>query len=328
MVDVFITIDAEVWPFSRVWPKVPLAERGGLSREISHYLYGETPVGEFGIRFQSAQLKTFGLKATFFVEALSAEVIGDGELARVIDVIEDGAHETQLHLHPEWLGELAPSELPRRFGQFMHEFSFEEQSAMVARGLANLRRCGARDIVAVRAGNFGADLNTLRAAKANGLRFDSSHNIAYLGNACALSSLGALVRPETVDGVTEVPVSFFSDYPNHLRSAHLCACSFEELKQALLWAWTHAWPSFVIVLHSFELLKAYQRPGHGFAPHPLHLARFTELCRFLADNGDKFRSTHFRDYVPSHDGAHKPLMRSTLRRTLWRYGQQAIGRMA
>jgi hypothetical protein len=328
MVDVFLTVDTEVWPFARNWPAVPLPGNRRLTRgEISNYLYGVTPAGEYGIRYQIERFNAFGLNATFFVEALSAEVLGLDELKKLVAVIEEGSQEVQLQIHTEWLGELPNGGLPRGFRQFLHQFPLDDQRRIVAQGLDNLRRSGARDIVALRAGNFGADLDTLRAAAANELLFDSSYNIAFLGTGCDLSALGPLLRPKRIEGITEVPVSFFSDYPSHVRNVQLCACSFAELKEALLWAWRDKWPSFCIVLHSFELLKHYDQPGDPVTPHPLHVARFESLCDFLASNSDKFRTTHFRDYVPPEETDVAPrLMPSNLGRTLHRFGEQALGR--
>jgi hypothetical protein len=234
----------------------------------------------------------------------------------------------QLQIHTEWLSEIAAKGLPQTFKQNLREFSLDQQTRVIEKGLKNLRDCGARELVAIRAGNFGGDINTLRAANANGLSFDSSYNIAYMDGACDLSALGELLVPRRVEGIVEVPVSFFSDYPNHFRPAQLCACSITELKNALLWASHDKWPSFVIVMHTFELLKNYNRPGKRIAPHPLHLARFEALCSFLAKNKDKFRTMHFRDYIPSLDAANGPrrYLRSHWGRTLHRFGEQALGR--
>lgn len=330
MVHVFLTVDTEAWPFDRAWPRVPLAPRSRIADEVAHYLYGITESGEFGVRYQIARLNEFGLKGTFFVEALSADIIGCDELARLIALIETGSQEVQLQIHTEWLGEVPVngSDLPRAFRQNLREFSYEQQCTIVAHGLENLRRCGARDVVAMRAGNFGANLDTLRAARANGLLFDSSHDFAYLGTNCGLSELGSLLGPRRVEGIVEVPMSFFHDYGNHVRHAQICACSADELKDALMWAWRERWPSFVILLHSFELIQRHRGSGKRIGPHGIHLARFEALCRFLDENRDKFRTTHFREFPPTLFGeaTARPL-RSTLHRTLYRYGEQAISRI-
>ena len=52
-----------------------------------------------------------------------------------------------------------------------------------------------------------------------------------------------------------------SDYPGHVRPAQLGACSFQELKAALLQAWRAGWYSFVIVWHGFELTAQVREPA-------------------------------------------------------------------
>lgn len=327
MVEVFVTVDTEAWPFARGWPDVALTKRVNLEREIATYLYGKTGAGEFGVRYLLKRLTHYDLKATFFVETLSTDVLGEDVLRALVGTIEAAGQECQLQIHTEWLGELHQGLLPSRFQQFLRCYTYDEQSAIIAYGLAKLRNAGAGNIVALRAGNFGADVNSLRAASANGLRFDSSHNVAYLGKGCGLADLGPAIGPVDEGGVTEIPVSFFVDYRGKFRNTQVCACSAAEMNEALMWAWNEQWPTFCIVLHTFELLRGYARGHPPPQPHPLHIARFESLCRFLAANRDKFHTTHFRDYLrsPARNGAHRA-MRSTALQTLHRYGEQALGR--
>lgn len=329
VVNVFLTIDTEAWPFAPGWPTEPLPpHKPELDGEIANYLYGTTHEGEYGVRYQMAKFAEYGLKGTYFVEALSADVLGRDSLRELIATIQSADQEVQLQLHTEWLGELRTPGLPNTFRQNMRDFSLQEQTRIIAYGLENLRSCGAERVVAIRAGNFGANLDTLRAAKANGLAFDSSHNVSFLDSACGLAPLGAPIVPMLAEGIVEVPVSYFCDYPNHFRNVQLSACSTTELKQALMWAWQNKWRSFVVVMHSFELLKNYDKTGKRITPHPMHVARFENLCKFLAANKDKFRTTHFRDYVPELevDGTAPQWLRGRLHHTLFRYAEQVIGR--
>jgi peptidoglycan/xylan/chitin deacetylase (PgdA/CDA1 family) len=293
-------------------------------------VYGRTSDGEFGVRYQSRKFSEFGLKATFFTEALSADVIGRRPIEDVVRHIHHRGHEVQLHVHTEWLGDISVPGLPGEYRQNLGHFSLEEQTRIIARGIRNLRRCGGRDIVALRAGNCGANLDTLRAASANGLLFDSSYNRPQIGAACDLQALGELIAPKCVEGVVEVPVSYFSDYPGHFRPVQLCACSFSEIREALLWAWRDRWSTFVFMMHSFELIKHGPRSSEPAAPHLIHLARFEKLCRFLAANRDKFRTVLFRDFAAPQrlPGSSPRPMRSRLHRTLHRYAEQAISRLA
>src|SRR5262249_36741921 len=149
----------------------------------------------------------------------------------------------------------------------------------------------------------------------------------FLGTTCHMEALGPLVQPRLIDGIVELPISFYSDYPNHFRHVQLCACSFSELREALLWAWRDGWYSFVIVLHSAELIRNKDRPGE-ITPDRLLVSRFDRLCRFLSENKDKFKTAHFHelnpDMIPTNDKAR--WFQSSFARTLGRYGEQLVAK--
>ena len=326
MLKVFLTVDTELWPVAPGWPQSPIARgRTDFSREIALYIDGATPQGEYGVGFQLKVLDRFGLKACFFVEALCAGRVGHGQLERTVDRIQRAGQEVQLHLHTEWLGDLADPALPTQPRQFMHQFSRPEQVALIRAGAANLRAAGAAAVCAFRAGSFGANRDTLRALAECGLDFDSSYNPtsfhADWDGECALE------QPALIDGVLEFPVSTFRDYPGHRRHAQLCACSFDEMKAALLAAWAVGWYSFVIVLHSFELLRDRGRPAAARADR-LNIARFERLCAFLADHRDKFATSLFSELDPALVPAPLPqqVLHSPLIHTIRRIAQQGWNR--
>ncbi|MES2354870.1 MAG: hypothetical protein V4568_10820 [Pseudomonadota bacterium] len=328
MLKVFITIDTELWPISPGWPVVPLSsDKVDFSKELENSFYGITLTGDFGIPYQIANFNRYGLKATYFVESMFADVLGKDSLSRLVSLIQTGKQEVQLHMHTEWLGEISDPLLPPDSRQNISQYSEAEQTAIIKHGLSSLRECGAESVVAFRAGNFGASMLTLPALKNNGLSFDSSHNTCMLDTTCDMNALGQLIQPKLVDGIVVVPVSYYNDYPNHFRHAQLCACSFSELREALLWAWKDGWSSFVIVMHSFELVRYNRQPLGRIMPHPLHLSRFDKLCRFLSDHDDKFSTAHFRDLDPNAFASqgNAQCFRSSLARTLYRYGEQFIG---
>ena len=98
MLNVFLTVDTEIWPFSRVWPEVPLAStRSSLTPEIGFYIYGETDSGSFGVPFQLDCLKEHGLRATYFVESLFASVAGLNPLEEIVSLIQNEGQDVQLH---------------------------------------------------------------------------------------------------------------------------------------------------------------------------------------------------------------------------------------
>ena len=323
MLSVFITIDTE---FS---PRFPNGRASGFVREIAREIDGDTADGQFGLAYQLGILDTFGLRAVFFVESLFASAIGLDPLRRIVGMIQDRGHEVQLHLHPEWLSFVTSSILTLGPRPYLKDYTEDEQTLLIARGIQNLRDCGVRSLCAFRAGKYGANFDTLRALERNGLLYDTSHNTCYLGHACDMDTTELLLQPTKICGVYEFPISFFRDGPGHYRHLQLCACSSQELINALTMAWERGWYSLVLVSHSFELIKRRKQTKKPALVDRVVLQRFERLCRFLAENRDKFRTAVFSEIVsesipevtpsrPLHSGVH---------RTLHRYYEQLIRRI-
>lgn len=327
--NVFLTVDTEIWPYVRGWPVNALPTgKTDFSEEVDAYIFGKTSRGEFGLPFQMDVLDRHGLKAVYFVEALFASKVGLETLARIVSLIRDRGHEVQLHLHTEWLREISRPDLPAQFRQHIRQFPRDEQARIIAHGIANLRAAGARNVCAFRAGNFGANFDTLRALAHNGIIFDTSHNTCFLDAECQMRTAEPLLQHRMIDGVYEFPVTVFNDYPGHVRPAQLCACSFQELEAALLQAWRAGWYSFVIVWHGFELLRHVRKPGRQ-TPDRIIIRRFERLCGFLAANRDKFHTAVFSEIdaraIPQAGTAHP--LKSRLRYSAWRFVEQIASRL-
>jgi hypothetical protein len=292
-------------------------------------LEGVTSKGNWGITYQLERLKHFGLKATFFVEPLHARVVGDRWLRRTVQAVEAAGQEVQLHLHPEWLVEISDPALPRASSRFMHEFDLRAQTNLIEAGLEMLRNVGATRLCAFRAGSFGANNDTLRAAARAGLAFDTSLNACYLDSYCRIDSHATLLQPSWIDGLIEFPISFFADYPGHRRHAQVCATSASELRNALMTAWRTSWYAFVILSHSFELIKNRDRGARFARPAPINIRRFDALCTFLAEHRDKFVTAHFHDLDPTRVPLELParVITSSLPRTVWRMAEQVLARL-
>lgn len=329
MLNVFLTVDTEIWPYADGWPVRALpANKTQFEAEIAACLYGKTLSGEFGLPYQIEQLNQHELKATFFLEPLFADRAGNQHLVDIVNLIQHNGQEVQLHLHTEWLSEISDPTIPTHFKQYMHQFTLDEQTALISKGIRSLQAAGVQTVHAFRAGSYGANRDTLRAALNNGLLFDSSHNSCYLGNDCKINLDQTLLQPARIEGVWEFPVSFFQDYPAHQRHAQLAACSFNEMKTALLDAWQAGWYSFVIVLHGFELVKN-RNPDSPCLPDKRNIDRFQRLCGFLAEHADKFRTTVFSELDSERIPEITPtkVLRSRPYHTAWRYAEQAFSRI-
>lgn len=298
MLNVYLTVDTELWPYSEGWPVTALSpDKTKFDEEIAACFYGETSEGEFGLPYQIKQLNQYGLKATYFLEPLFADRAGCNHLADIVDLIQRNNQEIQLHLHTEWLSEINDPTIPVHFKQYMHQFTLDEQVALIAKGIRSLQAAGVKKLHAFRAGSYGANRDTLRAVAQNGLLFDSSYNPCYLGEDCKIDLSEQLLQPRKLENIWEFPISFFQDYPNHWRHAQLAACSATEMETALLDAWRQGWFSFVIILHSFELIKG-RNAGKLSSPDKLNISRFNHLCKFLSDHDDKFRTAVFSELNP------------------------------
>jgi hypothetical protein len=326
MLNVLISIDTEVWPNSQDWRST------SLSHEIDHDIYGITDEGDYGIRYQVALMNKLGLKGVFLVESLFASVVGLEPLREIVQFIRSNGQEVQLHVHSEWLEKIEPNFLPGRSGQNLSSFTEAEQSLLVSKGIENLISCGAEKPIAFRAGNYGASLDTLSALASNGILFDTSYNTCYLKSSCKIDTPDLLVQPVRLRGVYEIPISFYRDWPGTYRHAQVCACTFGEMKNALNQAWKAGWYSFVIVSHSFEMIRRPGRATEMASANHVVIRRFEKLCQFLHDNSDKFRTVFFSDLVSTSIPTDNLLSKTTRTiassplRTLHRYLEQALVR--
>lgn len=320
-----ITVDTEVWPRS---PGGTRWTGSGLREHLRRDIYGVTSNGEYGLSYQMDVLDAHGLKGVFLVESLFACAVGIDPLAEIVALIQGRGHEVQLHVHTEWLAWMPDPILNGRTGQNLKDFTEGEQDVLLRRALENLERAGARSVRAFRAGNYGADFATLRALTRIGIPFDTSYNVCYLDRECGLRLEGRLVQPRTIEGVCEVPISFFQDYPGHDRHAQLCACSYREIARSITQAWRLGWQTYVIVSHSFELLRR-NRSGIPHAPDRIVIKRFEKICRFLARNRERFQTVGFSDLDPSSDGRAVPTseLQSTVFLTTLRQGEQLFRRL-
>lgn len=287
MLDVFFTIDVEVWcdGWENIDAKFPEAFR--------KYIYGATPAGEFGLPFQLDILSSYGLTGVCFVEPLFATRFGTEPLSEILGLIKDSGHEIQLHLHPEWVDQallpLLPKAGPRR--PLLRDFSLDDQTGLIATAAQLLEKASGEKASAFRAGSFGFDRNTLIALKRNNIHYDSSYNASRSYSRSALSGT-RVVDTSEIEGVYEYPMTVFND-GRALRHAQLTACSFREMEGLLWQALESGRNSFVILSHSFELLNPHQT-----RPDPVMVRRLQQLCAFLSRHPDCFNVRGFRQLQP------------------------------
>jgi hypothetical protein len=274
MTRVFITIDTEY--SSGLYSGPGAADRAeNFARSIACI----TPEGPAGITHKLELLNEHGQKAVFFVDPMPALVWGVAAIEDIVAPILSAGQDVQLHCHTEWLA-LAGRANPLgsgRTGTNIADFPFEEQCAILAYARDTLMAAGAPRPVAFRAGNYGANDDTLRALALIGIDYDSSHCPALTDGACRIS-LGPDNRdPVGHMGVIEVPVGSIGTIGGGQRHAQITALTLAEMLAAIRHARDGGRADFTLVSHSFELINR-----NKLAVNPIVRRRFNGLIKALA----------------------------------------------
>jgi peptidoglycan/xylan/chitin deacetylase (PgdA/CDA1 family) len=290
MLDVFLTVDVEVWCDG--WDNIDAKFPGAFKR----YIYGPTSRGDYGLPYQLRLLQEHGLTGVFFVEPLFATRFGSEPLAEVVGLVRQAGQEIQLHLHTEWVDE---SREPLLEGitekrQFLRYFSLQEQTVLVKAGAELIESAGGGSVSAFRAGSFGFNRETLKALSINRIPFDSSYNASLFGPDSGVSPETPVVEPMECEGVYEYPMTVFQGGTRKLRHAQITACSYREMEGLLWQALESRRKAFVILFHNFELLNSSMD-----SPDDIVVARFHKLCSFLDRHRDCFRVRGFRNLAPT-----------------------------
>lgn len=314
MTALLITVDTEL--------SSSLYQRGlSLADNVRHSIWAEAQGRGYGIGWQMDLLDRHGLKGVFFLDPMPALVHGADFLRPIVGAIVGRGHEVQLHIHSEWLAWAEESPVGDRRGRNIGDFALADQIVLLTLAKRLLEEAGAPAITAFRAGNFGANDDTLRALAAIGITWDSSVNPAYLGRECGISVDPAQIAATRHLGVGEMPVSGIADRPGRFRPAQICAMSAAEMRAGLRHAAREGHDAFCVVTHSFELLSRDRQRPNGAV-----IARFESLCREAA----RLPTVHgagFND-LPA-DLADRPVRALTRAapsrlRTAWRMAEQAL----
>jgi hypothetical protein len=264
-----------------------------------------------GVAYQLQRLAAHGLKACFFVDPMPALVYGIEPIRRMVEPILAAGQEVQLHVHPSWADPANPVfELTGLDRQAQHDLIRTARDLLV--------EAGAPSPIAFRSGSYAADLATLEALSALGIRYDSSHNGSHHPWPSALPLHPRLTAPVLLEGVVEVPVTHIEPRPGSLRHLQICAVSFDEMRAALIHAADKDHPAATLVGHSFELAAR-----GGKRPNPTLVRRFERLCGFLSAERERMPTAFFSDLADLPLDAAASPMRSGAIRTAARMAQQA-----
>ena len=315
MTALYITIDTE-YSFGMA----RRMGRGGRAENFASAILGATPSGPRGIHYQMDRFDAHGVKAVFFVDPMPALVWGTEAIAEVVGPIVARGHDVQLHLHSEWL-ELADGANPlgTQTGGNLRNFGFEQQCTLIDYARGVLMAAGAPAPVAFRAGNYGANDDTLRALAALGISYDTSHCPGIAVSECQIS-LGADDRQvQRHCGTIEVPIGSIGAGDGALRHYQLTALTHAELLAALRHAVQCRQQQVTLVSHSFELLSRDRQRAN-----PIVQRRFDRFCAGLGQVPGLTCATYADSPPQIENLVPAPLPHSSLR-TLRRMAEQALG---
>lgn len=282
--NVHLTFDIEVWcnGWANLDEQFPTC--------YSRYVYGHSRRGNYALPKTLEILSRYNLRGIFFVEPLFSARFGAEYLKRIVRLIDDAGQEVQLHLHPEWTDEIRPPILAdvSKKRQHLTYYSLDEQVELIRFGKTLLEDALGKKITAFRAGSYAANTNTFQALASNGITIDSSINGCYPISAPELVQEYGSARPFAAHGITTFPISVFRDGFGQMRPAQVGACSYREMRQALISAQLSEWTDFVIVSHNFEMLKQ-----GATSPDFIVAKRFEALCSFLGENQRELPVTGF-----------------------------------
>ena len=281
---VHLTFDVEVWCGG--WQDLDAR----FPARFERYVFGRSAAGEYALPKTLEILARHGLQGVFFVEPLFSARFGHAHLCTVAGLIASAGQGVQLHLHPEWADEAVQPLLPgpRVKRQHLVHYSRQEQAALVAWGRTALEQAAGGAVQAFRAGSFAVNADTYAALQDCALGVDSSFNETHDYSGGALAALAGGVDQARLGAVDVYPVTVFQDGFGRLRQAQVGACSFAELRAALLDARRRGVRHFVVVSHNFELLKP-----DSAEPDRIVVRRFEALCRFLAEHRGEFEVSAF-----------------------------------
>ncbi|RDC60605.1 hypothetical protein HME9302_01818 [Alteripontixanthobacter maritimus] len=317
MTKVYITIDTEYSAALAI-----AAAGGGQADNYARSIACETPGGAVGIEYQMDVMDAHGLKGVFFVDPLPALLWGTKAIADIVQPIVGRGHDVQLHIHTEWL-EIAGnlSFLDDRTGRNMADFSYDDQLEILRYGRRILLEAGAPTPVAFRAGNYGANDDTLRALRWAGLRYDTSHSPAIPDGDCSISLGADDQRTVNHAGAIEVPVGCIRSFGRSLRHAQVTALSAWELLAAIRTARDGGAASFTVVSHSFELLSRDRSTINRIVKR-----RFERFCAGIARMQGVTTGTYADDPPQvARAGGPRPVLPHSEVRTGLRVAEQLAG---
>lgn len=243
-------------------------------------IFGRINGEYYGVPKLLELLNQYKHKATFFVDVYTNK---KEYLPRFKDIcleLKKGGHDLELHTHPNGMFD------SKRGG--MKDYSLKEQTEIIKKGKEILKSWFGEAPIAHRAGDWGANYDTLSALQANQIYVDSS--MFYGWENCQLNdpllTKNRLVKYHTI---LELPASVFECVglgvfkPYRLLSTD--GNSFEETWDVLNNLRKQKIPVVTTVYHSFSFLK-WDKERRCYSISQNRIEKFKKFLKALSECQD------------------------------------------
>ncbi len=255
--------------------------------------------GDYGITYIMDRLARFGWTCTFFLNVYQIHIWGENTYREIIDEIKNRGCDVQLHTHVENLQEMTGQS---RYS--ISEYSLDWQKRIIRHGNELLGNWTGKAPTWHRAGNLGANLETLQACREEGIIGDSSY--AYGWQDCKDINIDVISRNrlQKKEKIFELPITTFETVRglNNYRHYDINACIMDELVTITRQAIRAEMPYLVMLMHSFSFVR---RIGNELVLREADIEKFEKFLEFISKQ-EKLKPVDF-DSISELDDFEKTL---------------------
>jgi len=262
-------------------------------------MMGEFGNKRLGIPLICDILEKNNLKAAFFVEPFNKELGYPNETEKVCSYLMERGQDIELHIHPNHYNyKLFLENKPFVFTDQMYECPPLFQLELLNKGMERIEKWTGKKPIAFRAGNLGADEETLKILSKAGIKIDSSYSYPFAGGQCAFSKKEPFNGSKWYGDVLETALSGFESMvlPGIYSSKplDLMGISFEEARDAVKKI-CKSGADAVLILHSFSLFKVKDKQYSKARLNRVVKKRFEKFCAWLDKNREDYPPRTFEE---------------------------------
>jgi len=267
--NIIITIDTEVGEMAKSNPC-----------GFEQFVMGQVQKLEIGVPKILESLHQNRFSAEFFVDVYEQRVFGEDKYRKLCQTIYDTGSSVQLHTHPGYMYDKSRI--------FMHEYTLDEQIKIISDGKNLIEKWIGSKSKAHRAGNYGANNNTLYALEKNNIFIDSS--FFYQNRKCKIE-LKTVNDSLYFNDVLEIPVTVTKKYGSFSSN----------------FPWFYQWQKLDINLSSYqEIIKALSRLKTDIITLFLHSSSFvnrdkTQIIAESINYSDFKKFDQLLKYLKNHN---------------------------